>query len=73
MKISSLEQMETIVENNVSLDWDGWDVVEYQSSPTAWMKPNGVYRNNGWSLRKFYRLTSAGWDLPNKFVRKDEE
>lgn len=71
MKINSLETMETIVENNESLDWIGWDVVEHTKSPTAWMKPNGVYRNNEWSIRKFYRLNENGWDIPNKFVGKD--
>jgi hypothetical protein len=71
MKINSLEQMEAIVENNDSLSWIGWDVVEHQSSPTAWMKQNGVYRNGDWMLQKLYPLNTNGWDLPNKFVRKD--
>ena len=71
MKINSLERMETIVENNEDLHWDGWNVVELRKSPTGWMKPNGVYANNGWNLRKFYNLEYDGWDLPSKFVRND--
>ena len=73
MKINSLEQMETIVENNKSLEWNGWDVVEIRKSPTGWMKPEGVYRNGEWNIRKFHTLGYDGWDLPSKFVRKDAE
>jgi len=71
MKISSLKQMETIVENNESLTWDGWDVVEVRKSPTAWMKPNGVYVNGGWGLKKSYNLEYDGWVVPSKFVGND--
>ena len=35
MIINSLEKMETIVENNKSLSWDGWNVVELIKSPGA--------------------------------------
>ncbi len=71
MKINSLEVMETIVENNKSLEWNGWDVVEIQKSPTGWMKPNGMFRNNEWFVRKFYNLNSNGWDIPSRFVGND--
>jgi hypothetical protein len=71
MKINSLEVMETIVENNKSLEWNGWDVVEIQKSPTGWMKPNGMFRNGEWFIQKHFNLNSNGWDIPNKFVRND--
>ena len=71
MKINSLEQMETIVENNKSLEWNGWDVVEITKSPTGWMKTNGLFRNGEWHIQKRYDLNSNGWDIPNKFVRND--
>lgn len=71
MKINSLEQMETIVDNNKSLEWSGWDVVEIRKSPTGWMKPEGVYRNDGWNVRKFYNLSYDGWEIPSKFVGND--
>ena len=71
MKINSLEQMETIVENNESLEWNGWDVRELTKSPTGWMKPNGMFRNGQWFIQKHYTLDSNGWDIPNKFARID--
>jgi hypothetical protein len=71
MKINSLEQMETIVENNKSLLWDGWNVKEITPSPTGWMKPSGVFRKGSWFVQRYYNLKYDGWDIPNKFVGND--
>lgn len=69
MLISSLEKMESIVENNKDLSWNGWDVVQLQKSPSAWMKPEGVFRNGNWFIQKLFTLSESGWEIPNKFVR----
>jgi hypothetical protein len=69
MKINSLEQAEKIVENNKSLTWDGWNIVQLTKSPTAWMKPEGIRKDNEWFLQKHYNLSEEGWELPAKFVR----
>lgn len=71
MKINSLEAMETIVENNKSLEWDGWNVKQITPSPTGWMKSNGMFRNGNWYTQKVYALNFDGWDLPSKFVGND--
>lgn len=71
MLINSLEEMETIVENNKSLSWDGWNVLERTKSPTAWTDKAGVFINNVWYIQKRYELNENGWDLPSKFVRKN--
>ena len=69
MKINSLEEAEAIVENNDSLGWIGWDIVHYKQSPTAWMKPDGVFKNGVWYLQKQYTLSENGWELPKKLAR----
>jgi hypothetical protein len=69
MKISSLEEAETIVENNNSLTWDGWNIIQLTKSPTAWMKPEGIYKDGLWYIRKQYSLSAEGWELPGKLVR----
>lgn len=69
MKINSLEQAEKIVENNSSLKWNGWNITQLTKSPTAWMKPEGVFNNGEWFLQKHYNLSADGWELPAKFVR----
>jgi hypothetical protein len=71
MKINSLEQMEIIVENNKSLEWDGWNVKEVTPSPTGWTKKSGMFRNGNWYSQKNYVLNFDGWDLPSKFVGND--
>jgi len=69
MKITSLEQMETIVGKNKSLRWDGWTVVNSYQSNNGWLKPNGAYRNGKWYLETRFEAGAEGWDIPSKFVR----
>lgn len=69
MIISSLEQMESIVQNNNSLSWDGWDVVELTKSPSAWTKPNGAFINNSWYFKNTFTIDRDGWSIPDKYVR----
>jgi hypothetical protein len=63
--------METIVENNKSLEWDGWNVKEVTPSPTGWTKKSGMFRDGNWYSQKNYVLNFDGWDLPSKFVGND--
>jgi hypothetical protein len=63
--------MEIIVENNKSLEWDGWNVKEVTPSPTGWTKKSGMFRNGNWYSQKNYVLNFDGWDLPSKFVGND--
>jgi hypothetical protein len=69
MMINSLEKMESIVDNNDSLRWDGWDVLTTKKSPTAWMKPEGIYKNGSWYLQQRFIVSEKGWEIPDKFVR----
>lgn len=69
MKINSLEQAETLVENSKALSWDGWNIIHLEKSPTAWMKPQGVFNNGEWFLKKQFNLSEIGWEIPDKLVR----
>ena len=69
MKVTSLEKMETIVDNNKALSWDGWTVLETRKDPTAWTKTDGVFINGSWQRQNRYEPTEQGWDIPGKFVR----
>lgn len=69
MLVSSLEQMESIVDKNKNLSWEGWDVVNLQKSPGAIMSPEGAYVNGSWYLKNKFVLSETGWDIPNKFMR----
>ena len=69
MQITSLDQMEAIVETNKSLSWDGWTVVDSKQDPTAYTKTNGAYINSQWHVQKRYEPMENGWDIPNKYMR----
>jgi hypothetical protein len=69
MMINSLDQAEKIVEDNNSLQWNGWNIVYSKKSPTAWMKPEGLYKDGDWYSTKFFNLSEKGWEIPDKFVR----
>jgi hypothetical protein len=69
MLIKSLEKMEAIVENNDSLSWNGWDVLQFTKSPSAWMKPEGVFKDGNWFIQKRFPISESGWEIPQKLVR----
>jgi hypothetical protein len=69
MLINSLEKMETIVENNKALSWDGWTVVENSTKENGASSKNGIYVNNKWIVQRRYEATANGWEIPEKFLR----
>jgi hypothetical protein len=71
MLIKSLEKMETIVENNKFLSWDGWTVVELRKSAVAWMKPNAKFINNEWYVANRFDASTDGWSIPAGLVKKN--
>ena len=71
MIITSLKQMENIVENNKSLKWVGWDVVQYIPSKNAITNKEAVYVDGQWKLAKVCKISSNGWEIPNQWVRDD--
>jgi len=71
MLIKSLEKMETIVENNKFLSWDGWTVVELRKSAMAWMNPNAKFINNEWYTANRFDADVDGWNIPASLVKKN--
>jgi hypothetical protein len=69
MIINSLEQMESIVKNNRSLSWNGWDVVEIVKSNSAVYHNNGSYIDGSWYFKNVYSPDRSGWRIPKKYVR----
>ena len=67
MLINNLEQMEKVVQDNKSLSWDGWDVVELVKSQSAMFKNNGAFVNNQWYIKNTFKLSRDGWSLPNRY------
>jgi hypothetical protein len=68
MQIKSLEQMESIVNKNNSLHWDGWTVVNSHLSDKGRTSKFGAYVNGKWHLQTRFTPSKNGWDIPDKFV-----
>jgi hypothetical protein len=69
MVVTSLEKMEEIVLNNKALRWDGWTVVHSYVSDKARTSKFGALVNGKWQMEKYFVPTTAGWEIPDKFVR----
>ena len=69
MIINELNKMETIVKNNKSLSWDGWNVVELIKSTTGMFRPEGAFVNGSWYIKNIFSANRDGWSIPNKYVR----
>jgi hypothetical protein len=68
MIVKELEKMETIVNNNKTLSWDGYDVLYSVKTEKARTSPQGVRIGSSWFIQKRYTLSRDGWDIPTKFV-----
>jgi len=71
MLIKSLEKMETIVDNNKFLSWDGWTVVELRKSDMAWMKPNAKFIDSEWFTANRFDANEDGWNIPASLAKKN--
>ena len=69
MKVTELETMEEIVQNNRRLFWDGWDVYEWVLRRGAELSVNGLLHNNRWGVVK-HRVTvdRNGWEVPDGWI-----
>ena len=71
MNIKSLEKMESIVSSNKTLGWDGWTVVNRYISDNGRTSKDGVYLAGKWYLQKRFVPNENGWNIPDKFIKKD--
>lgn len=63
--------METIVENNKSLSWDGWTVIELKKSNAAWATANAKFVEGSWMSCNRFEPTEDGWNIPSKLINKN--
>jgi hypothetical protein len=70
MKISDLHKMESIVEGNPSLKWDGWNVVFLEEDRDANLKKNAAFVDSKWHKRIVFENNGGAWDIPDSILRK---
>jgi hypothetical protein len=61
--------MESIVDSDDSLIWDGWTVVNLKPVKDGLMSKDALRIDNSWYLQKRYEPSEQGWNLPDRFVR----
>lgn len=69
MIINTIEEMETIVNKNKSLFWDGWTVVHTFRSDKGRTSKYGAYINNKWHIVKRFDPSRNGWDIPDRIIK----
>jgi hypothetical protein len=69
MLVTSLSVMEDLVRKNRSLRWDGWDVVHFYPSETAWMSQYGSYHKGRWYMNRKFVVSNQGWEIPDRYLR----
>ena len=72
MKISDLQEMESIVKNNPFLHWEGWDVVSLEEDPSAYMNKNAMFQNSQWHKKTVYTNKDGFWTIPDNILRKGD-
>lgn len=68
MLITSLSNMEDLVRKNRSLRWEGWDVVHFYPSETAWMSKYGSFHRGKWYMNRKFEVGPKGWEIPDRFL-----
>jgi len=63
------EQAHDIVNNNRSLHWDGWSIIEFKKDNSAEYHQKGSRYNGIWGFAKVYSPDREGWKVPKKYVR----
>lgn len=70
MQISSLEKMESIVENHPNLRWNGWTVEYTELNKNAMFKTNGIFTNDAWYTKQSFQIENGSWNIPDSILRK---
>lgn len=71
MVITNLEYMEQVVSARTDLGWEGWNVVKYVKSDSAFYSVDGVLKNGQWYRKKVFPVTRSGWDVPVSVGRQN--
>jgi hypothetical protein len=69
MKITKIEEAETIVLNSKNLSWEGWNIVYYKKIEDGFTDSKSVYINNSWYKKEVYAPETNGWNIPDRLIK----
>jgi hypothetical protein len=68
MRISSIQEMEKIVESNPNMSWDSWSVLILTDDDGYYTK-NGIFKDGKWKTQYVYNMSEYGvWNIPDRFL-----
>jgi DNA modification methylase len=70
VKISDLEKMESLVNTNPSLKWEGWNVVFTEKDSNSFLKNNAAFVDSTWHKKIVFENNNGVWDIPDSILRK---
>lgn len=70
MKVTSLSEAESIVDNNPSLSWDGWNIQHIVQDDYAEFLHIGFFdhNTNKWYKKFIFECLEDGWDIPDSVI-----
>lgn len=68
MKITNLDQMESIVKKSPNLFWEGWNVCTYLNED-GFYSTDGVFKDNKWLTKRSFEFSNGYWNIPDRFLK----
>jgi len=72
MKISDLQEMESIVSKSSFLGWEGWNVIFLQEDDSFSLKNDAAFVNSKWHKKLVFKNHNGSWDIPDSILRKGD-
>jgi hypothetical protein len=70
MKINNLEYMESVVNKNDSLKWNGWNILFLEEDPMAYMNKNALFHMEKWYKTTTIENIDGYWKIPRSVIKK---
>lgn len=62
--------MESLVNKNNSLIWQGWDILFLEEDSNAFMDKDGVFYNDRWHKKTPIENKNGYWKIPRSVIKK---
>jgi len=62
--------MESLVNKNNSLIWQGWDILFIEEDSGAYMDKNGIFYNDKWHKKIIIENKDGYWKIPRNVIKK---
>ena len=70
MIIKTIDQADEIVNNNLNLSWDGWDIIYMVQDDYAEYLSIGIFdkKDGKWYKRIVFSYGESGWEIPDSVI-----